>query len=167
MDRCTGCYDLTEILLKTAWNAIQTINSKRQILDFQMQMTILSLMKMAESSPKEYKHWGKEKSVLFPQCFQKTCTADMLKQGKDYFTHWLIQSEFTSTDRKVLDFMNVHVFANSFFHAAMLRFTNEKVKNMQVLHQKINKRAMMALYRSTGWYVKSIHTKHYITWELV
>ena len=30
-----------------------------------------------------------------------------------------------------------------------------------------NKRAMMALYRSTGWYVKSIHTKHYITWELV
>ena len=32
---------------------------------------------------------------------------------------------------------------------------------------KKNKRAMMALYRSTGWYVKSIHTKHYITWELV
>ena len=30
-----------------------------------------------------------------------------------------------------------------------------------------NKRAMMALYRSTGWYVKSIHTKHYITWEMV
>ena len=30
----------------------------------------------------------------------------------------------------------------------------------------LNKRAMMALYRSTGWYVKSIHTKHYITWEL-
>ena len=25
----------------------------------------------------------------------------------------------------------------------------------------------MALYRSTCWYMKSLHTKHYNTWELV
>ena len=42
-----------------------------------------------------------------------------------------------------------------------LKFTKSKARN------STNKRAMMALYRSTGWYVKSIHTKHYITWELV
>ena len=31
---------------------------------------------------------------------------------------------------------------------------------------KQDKMAMMALYRSTGWYVKSFHTNNYNTWEL-
>ena len=45
-------------------------------------------MKMPKSFPKGLKTlWGKEKFacyeqfLLFPQCFQKTCTADTLKQG--------------------------------------------------------------------------------------
>ena len=41
------------------------------------------------------------------------------------------------------------------------------LQQLLCMELKLNKRAMMALYRSTGWYVKSIHTKHYITWELV
>ena len=44
-------------------------------------------MKMATNSLKGRKHCGKGKIArykqffLFPQCFQKTCTADTLKQG--------------------------------------------------------------------------------------
>ena len=42
-------------------------------------------MNMAEISPKGWKTvWKKEKLeqfLLFPQCFQKTCTADTLKPG--------------------------------------------------------------------------------------
>ena len=44
-------------------------------------------MKMPESFPKGQKTLGKgqiahyEQFLLFPQCFQKTCTADMLKPG--------------------------------------------------------------------------------------
>ena len=42
---------------------------------------------MAESSPKGYKRVGKgeiaycEQFLLFPQCFQKTCTSDTFKPG--------------------------------------------------------------------------------------
>ena len=45
-------------------------------------MTISNLIKMAESSPKGQKTLEKgeiahyEQFLLFPQCFQKTCTAD-------------------------------------------------------------------------------------------
>ena len=35
-------------------------------------------MKIAESKTGR-KHWKKEQFLLFPQCFQKTCTPDMLK----------------------------------------------------------------------------------------
>ena len=45
-------------------------------------------MKMEESSPKGQETLGGkgeiaryEQVLLFPQCFQKTCTADGLKQG--------------------------------------------------------------------------------------
>ena len=44
-------------------------------------------MKMAESSPNALKTLGKGETahygqfLLFPQCFQKTCTADMFKKG--------------------------------------------------------------------------------------
>ena len=51
-------------------------------------MTTSKLVKMAESTKKGRKHCGKRKKLLitsnfflFPQCFQKTCTADMWKQG--------------------------------------------------------------------------------------
>ena len=52
-----------------------------------LQTTILSLMKMAESSPKRWKTLGKgeiaryEQFLFFPQCFQKTCTASHKNQG--------------------------------------------------------------------------------------
>ena len=48
-------------------------------------MTILNLMKMADSSPKGLLTLGKgeianhEQFLLFCQCFQKTCTGDMYK----------------------------------------------------------------------------------------
>ena len=57
---------------------------------------------------------------------------------------------------------------NSLQHNIILDWLKlEIICRQEIKHDKKNKRAMMALYRSTGWYVKSIHTKHYITWELV
>ena len=48
-----------------------------------LQRTISNLMKMAESSPKRVENTLEkgeiaryEQFLLFPQCFQKTCTAD-------------------------------------------------------------------------------------------
>ena len=52
-------------------------------------MTILELMKMEEGSPRKIENTVRneeitrlyEQSLLFPQCFQKTFTADTKKQG--------------------------------------------------------------------------------------
>ena len=68
MDRCTGRRDITEILLKTALNTIQSINQ-----------LINPNLKFDENGrkviPKGKKHWGKgeftryEQYLFFPQCF--------------------------------------------------------------------------------------------------
>ena len=65
---------------------ISNFNSfpRRQILDSSKlkEMTIANLMKVAESSPNRVENTvGKgeiayEQFLLFPQCFQKACTAD-------------------------------------------------------------------------------------------
>ena len=53
-----------------------------------LRTTILNLMKMEESSPNSYKNTvGKGEIacfyqfLLFPQCFQNICTADLLRPG--------------------------------------------------------------------------------------
>ena len=74
---------------------------------------------------------------------------------KSYGQYWLVTYNYSLnlySSLKVLLFMSCNHQDQSYFNTE---------------GQWSNKRAMMALYCSTGWYMKSIHTKHYVTWELV
>ena len=81
MDRCSGCHDITEILLKTALTFSQITNLRPfQTEGFANDNFIFD--KMAESSPNRWKTMQentegkgeiahKEQFLLFPQCFLK------------------------------------------------------------------------------------------------
>ena len=40
MDRCTGCHNITEILLKTALNTIQSISRFKESLDHKLNLAL-------------------------------------------------------------------------------------------------------------------------------
>ena len=63
-------------------------------------------MKMAENSKKKknVENARYEQFLLFPQCFQKTCTADMYKQGL------VLETLNSLPNDKVLDRANLKAF---------------------------------------------------------
>ena len=69
-------------------------------------MTILSLIKTAESFVKVENIADYEQILFFPQCFQKTCTANIKKQG-------LVWEKVNSLlDNKILDWSKLKQIAD-------------------------------------------------------
>ena len=74
MNRCTGPCDITESLLKMAFNTIQSFNKSlipSQTTKFWT--TLWEKKKLLDAYCNQF--------LLFPQCFQQTCTADTSKPG--------------------------------------------------------------------------------------